>query len=348
MCQSGGNALAHGVDGREHFNNAFGLHTHGDAFFQCIAARPLQKGGQAQAAQLAARLGLCRASLKACPIGQRQALVHHRLELARVIGLAHGVFVGHLVRLDEIAAAQGHAVHADLAGGFVHEPFHDEDGFRPPRTPVGAGGRGVGHHGFVVEINRLDVIHAGLHPGANQDLDSHACTGGISAHVAQRGHPQRQNFAAGIQSQSRISLHVSPVVAGQKFFTALGGPLHGALDGTGAIGHHHIFGVSAGLHAKAAAHVAHHHAHGGFFQAQAGADRIPHARRHLSAHADGEATRVCIHRAQHRAWLQRESRHALVDDIEFDNVLCAGKCSVYRRSAAVAGFGRNVIGGGIT
>ena len=55
LCQCGGNALAHGIDGRKHFDDALWLHGHGDALFKHVAAGPFQKGGDAQAAHFAAR-----------------------------------------------------------------------------------------------------------------------------------------------------------------------------------------------------------------------------------------------------------------------------------------------------
>ena len=175
---------------------------------------------------LAALFGSCSAGVKASPVGQRQTLVHHVFKLAGVVHLRHRIGVGHLVRLDEIAPPQLDPVHADLACGFVHQSLHDKNGFRAARTPVGAGGCGVGQNRLEMEIHRLDVIHAGLHPGANQYLNGNARARGISAHIGARMHAQAQNLAGGVQRQFGGGFNVPAMRAGQKFFATFGRPFH--------------------------------------------------------------------------------------------------------------------------
>ena len=117
------------------------------ALLEHVAAGPFQEGGDAQAAQLAARLRL-RAARASKPLQSACArrLVHHLLELADVVGLAHRVLVRHLLGPDEVAPAQRDAVDAGLARRLVHQPLDDVDRLGPAGAAVGAGGRGVGEH----------------------------------------------------------------------------------------------------------------------------------------------------------------------------------------------------------
>ena len=131
------------------------------------------------------------------------------LKAACVIHLSHRVLVGHLLRLDEVAAAQRDAVHADLAGGFIHQSLHDVNRLGPACAAIGTRGSRVGDHRPVAKIDGLNVVHAGLHPGANQRLNRHTHAHRIGAHVGQRMHAQRQNFAVGIQRQGGAGLHIA-------------------------------------------------------------------------------------------------------------------------------------------
>ena len=176
-------ALAHRVHSGHHVDKAVGFDGDGDAFFQRIAARPLQKGGDTQATHLAFGFGLRGACLKTAPVSQRQHLVHHMFKTATVVDLAHRVGVGHLLGLDEVAPTQLDAVNAGLACSFIHQAFDIVDRLGAARTTVRASGRGVGQHRLEVVVNHPDVIHAGLHPGANHQLNRHTRAGGVGTDV---------------------------------------------------------------------------------------------------------------------------------------------------------------------
>jgi hypothetical protein len=208
-------------------------------------------------------LGLRFAGCKTVPVGQDQALVHDLLELAGVIGLAHRVLVGHLFRLDEVAAAQRDTVHADLARGLVHQPLHDVDGLGPARAAVAPGGCGVGQHRLEVEVDGLDVVHAGLHPGADQQLDGHTRARGVGAHIGQGMHRRRPRI---LPSAASARARLASAGRGRGLLSKKSS-LRSATHFTGrwrcvrGPGHGGVFRVDAGLHAKAAAHVAHDDAH---------------------------------------------------------------------------------------
>ena len=197
-----------------------------------------------------------------------------------------------------------------------------------------------------MEVNRLDVVHAGLHPGPDHQLDNDARHAGVGPHVGDRRDAQCQDFAALVQCQLGMRLKVAAMRAGQKFLATLGGPFDGALQRVGAIGHRHVFRVSAGFHAKAATHVAHHRAHLLLGQVQRRTDRVAQARGHLRAQANGEAP--CVQVSQYGAGFQCQRGQALVGDVQLDDM--AGCCKGAGRGGhiAMAHFSRNIVRRGVT
>ena len=289
--QRGCNALPHAVHGRKHLNDTVRQYRDRHAFFKDIAAGPLQKSGNTQPTPFALARRLSLPSSKPIPVGKRQALVQHVLKAAAVIHLCHRVLVGHLFGANHVAPTKRNAVDTSLARCLVHQALHDVDGLRPAGTPVRAHRRGVGEHRLKIKINGLDVIHAGLHPGANQQLDGHAGAGGISADIGQGVHPQGQNTAISRQGQFSLGVDITARGTAEKIFTAVGDPFHWAFERPGAPSGHRIFGVDAAFHAKAAAHIAHGHPHLVAGQAQnVFAQRGLDARGHLGAHTHHQST----------------------------------------------------------
>src|SRR5262249_57298087 len=76
-----------------------------------------------------------------------EAAIERRRVIAAVAGgLGEGFarldgreVVGHLMRGDQIAAADVEPIEAEVAGREVEEPFHKEAALEPARTPIGAG-----------------------------------------------------------------------------------------------------------------------------------------------------------------------------------------------------------------
>ena len=108
----------------------------------------------------------------------------------------------------------------------------------------------------------------------------------------------------------------------QKFFAAVGNPFDRSFQCPRTPGDRRVLRVDAGLHAEAAADIAHQHPHLLARQAQhVVAQRILDARWHLRAHANRQPA-VFGDPGQHRARLERQCRHALVHD---------GQCHHMRR-----------------
>ena len=178
-----------------------------------------------------------------------------------VIHLRHRILVGHLLGANHVMPAQRDAVDAGLARGLVHQALHDVDRFGPARAAVGADRGGVGQDRLEVEINGLDVIDAGLYPGADQQLNGHTGAGGIGAHIGQRVHAQGQNPAIRCQRQLGLAVDIAARGAAEKLFAAVSDPFHWAFQRPGTPGRHRVFRVNAAFHAKAAADVTHRHPH---------------------------------------------------------------------------------------
>ena len=147
-----------------------------------------------------------------------------------------------------------------------------------------------------------------------------------------------------VQRQLGVALHVAAMRAGEEFFAALGRPFHRTLQGAGAVGRHHVFGVGAGLHAKTTADVADQHAHLLMRQTERIADRIARARGHLGAQVNRQAPAGRVKAGQHGTRLQRERGHALVRHVQRHHVRCPGKGGRRGLGIAVAHFGRDVVG----
>ena len=342
--QRGGNALAHLVDGGIDLDEAITLDVHGDALLEHVAARPFQEGGDAQATPQPARARLRRARGKAVPVGQRQRLLQHPLEAADVVGLAHGVGVGHLLGADEVAPPQGDAVDAGLARRLVHQALDVEDGLGPAGAAVGAGGRLVRQHGAEVKVDHWHVVDAGLHPGADQQLDRHPRGQGVGPHVGVRLHPQRQDAAIGRQRQLGVGPHVAPVGGGEELLAALAAPAHRPAGVARGPGDDHVLGVEAGLHAEAAADVAHAHAHRLGRQAQRAGNGAAHRRGHLRAGVHVQS--LAVPGSAHGARLQRQRGQPLVGDVERHHVRRLREGRLRRRRVAVARLAGDVVGRG--
>ena len=103
--------------------------------------------------------------------------------------------------------AQFHAIDVHHARRLLHQALHEVVALRAPGAAVGAGRRGVGHHGEEVQVDRRDVVDAGRDPRPDQQLDRDAGAHRVGADVAERAHAHREHAAVGIEGRHR--LHIS-------------------------------------------------------------------------------------------------------------------------------------------
>ena len=257
-----------------------------------------------------------------------------------VVELVHGVFVGHLLWANQVAAAQCNAVDAGLPSRLVEQALNDVDGLGPTGPAVGPNRCGVGQNRLEKEVDCLDVIHAGLHPGANQHLNGHGRAGGVSPHVGQGVHPQAQYAAISGQRQFGGALNIPAGCGAEKLFAALGNPFNGSLERPGAPSGGSIFGVNAALQAKAAADIAHGDPHLLWRQAQhILAERVFDTGGHLRAHAQHQAAVRRVHQRQHRARFEGQRRQALVGELKAYHMRGAGEGAGAGSQVAVTHLG---------
>ena len=239
------------------------------------------------------------------------------LEAPAVIHLRHRVLVGHLFWLDEVAPAQGNPVDTGLPRCLVHQPLHDVDRLGPPGTAVGAHRRRVRQHRLEMEVDRLDVVDTGLHPGPDHQRYRDSGAGGVGTHIGMCVHAQCQYAAAGVERELCMALGVAPGGAAEEFLAALGDPLDGALECPGTPGGDRVLRMHAALHSEASAHVAHRHTY--LFARDAEyvfAQRIAHAAGHLAAHAQRQPPVARVDKGEDGSRLQRDGRQALVGDVQ--------------------------------
>ena len=168
--------------------------------------------------------GLGATLLKSRPVGELQSLIEDLLEAARIVGLRHGVLVGHLLGPDHVDAAHFSRIHLHLAGCRIEQAFDDVDRLGASSAAVGAGRRGIGQVGGDFEIDYRNVIDAGRDPRSDQQLDRHARAGAIGADVGLRAGAQCQHATLVIKRQFGFGLDIAAMVGSQKLFSALGSP----------------------------------------------------------------------------------------------------------------------------
>ena len=168
----------------------------------------------------------------------------------------------------------------------------------------------------------------------------------IAAHIGERPHAQPQHLAIRIQRQFRLAIRIAAMQRGEEIFHPLGGPAHRAAQAPRGESHHGIFGIKPGFHAKAAANIAHQHAHAiGRDIQHFLAKLITKAGGHLRAHADGEAITRTIIFGQHHARFHGNRGKALVHQIKRYNMRGLHEGSLNSRLIAIARFSNDIITG---
>ncbi len=320
-------------------------HGHRDALLEDVAAGPFEERGKAAPAQPAARARLRLARGEALPLGEIERLLDDAAELAAVIDLPHRVGIGHLLRRDEIAAADLGGIEAELARCGVEQPLDEIDRLGPPGAAIGRGRRGMRQHRVQVEIDRLDVVDAGRDPGPDHELDDDPDRARIGAHVAERVDAIGQHLAVGIERELGMALDIAPVRRCQKLLDPLRRPFHRTLQQPRGIADDEILGIEAGLHAEAAADIADDDAHLLGRQAEQIAQRVARAGGHLAREAQRQPVARGIVIAERAARLHRRRRQALVDEVERDDMRRLGEGGIRRRLVAVLHLRRDVAGG---
>ena len=112
-----------------------------------------------------------------------------------------------------------------------------------------------------MEIDEWNVIHTGLHPRSDQQLDRNASHSGICTHIGQGIDTQAQNFSLGVYRKRCFARNIAPMCTAQKLFAAVCNPFDRFLQLMGSICHHYVFRIGARFHTKAATDITHDDAH---------------------------------------------------------------------------------------
>jgi hypothetical protein len=116
------------------------------------------RGGDAEAEDLAALLGGLAPLGDARVIGELQRVVEILGEVARIIDLLHRGRVRHRARGDGVAAAQLGGGNAELMRGLVDDRLGDIDRLGPAAAAIGRDRHGVGQHRLHLRVDRREGI----------------------------------------------------------------------------------------------------------------------------------------------------------------------------------------------
>ena len=167
-------------------------------------AAHLDVGREAHAEELAAALGLGLLGGEVLVAGGREGLVHGRLVVAGVdrdLGAARRrveagrIRVRELVGLDEVAAADLGAVHADLGREQVHRPLDDVGRLGPAGAAVRVDERGVRVDAGDLGVDVRDLVAARQDAGVERGRDAWADGREAAAEVGQGLHPKAGDLA---------------------------------------------------------------------------------------------------------------------------------------------------------
>ena len=155
-------------------------------------AAGLDIGGDADAAQFAARRRLAAPLLEALVIGRLQRELQGRDVIAAVVLQRDRGLVGVGVLRDEIAAAQLGRVHAELVGREVDDALEQEGRLGAARAAIGVDRHGVGEDRLGLDIDRRGRVGAGEQGPVEIGRDAGRKGRQIGAHIGDRRDLERR------------------------------------------------------------------------------------------------------------------------------------------------------------
>jgi len=176
-------ALTLGRNADDELDEAFGRHRDLGLLAR-HTGRNVDIDADADAAMLATSFRFGAAAPEARPVAELERQIDAANIVAVVVFDAERIFVWQLRLGDEIAAADGSAVEAELAGGDVDQPLHDEDHLRPAGAAIRPRRRGVAERGAGAKMRRRHAIDARHHLHA---LLHHGEVRGVAAEIADIG-----------------------------------------------------------------------------------------------------------------------------------------------------------------
>ena len=308
----------------------------------------LDIGGDADAAQLAARRRFLATLLEARVVGGFESHVERLEIIAAVVGERHRRGVGEGVVGDEVAPAELHRVDLHLARRAIDEALDDIAGLRAPGAAIGVDRRGVGEDSLDLDIDRRRGVVAGeqgaVAPGGNRRREAAE----IGPEIGQRGDTHGEELAVRVEGELRLGEVVARLVVGEEDLAAVGRPLDGTAKPGGEPQNQRLLVIERALGAKATAHIGCYHTQLvlGKLQDESGDQQPVHMRR-LARCIEGVVAGGAVMLADGGARLHRVGDQPIVDELEARHVMGAREGSVDRRLVAEMPVEAEIAGGGI-
>ena len=242
-------------------------------------------------------------------------------------------------RADHVAAAQLGRVQAQLARRCVDQPLETVDRLGPPGAAVGAGRRGVRQHRGEARSESSGCRRRWSRPGADSSWIASRRVARIAAHVGQGAARKRQHLALGVEGEFRLASSCRGRAARRGSRPSASPPISpGARPASPRRRPRHPPGRG-----RSSSRSRRRRRRPARAPARARCPAPPWRpvagpRRHLRAHADGDAVGAAIVFRHHHARLHRDRREALVHQVERDDMRAPSRrrprSRPHRRSAS--------------
>ena len=245
--------------------------------------------GDAETPQPAPRLCLRPSHGEARHVGAFEGALENRVEFARVVEEPGRGLVRKGVGGNQVPAAELDRLESDLLGRRVHQPFHDVESLRSPRSPVGIRRHGVGEAGRDVGVGGGDAVGIGGHQGGEGRRDG-APRGGVGAEVREVPHPKAHDAVVRIEGEFGVAHEVAPVGVAEERLRAVRDPLDGPAEVPGREGAEDVLRIERVLAPESAPDVVHEHPEPVFLLDSEDLRELAlHAVRHLGRDVQGPA-----------------------------------------------------------
>ena len=261
---------------------------------------------------LPARFEFGGALVEADPVGNLLRARERGGEIAGIVNLAGRRRIGHRLRLDEVAAAQGIGRDAELARGGIDRALDQIGSFRAAGAAIGVDRHGIGVDRAQANMRGRNVVDAGRHADAEPGNVGRVA-GQIGAHIGDDVELQPEDLAPVVERELGGRDIVAAVAVGEEMLGALAHPLHRLAQPLGGDRGQRIFAVGKQLGAEAAADVGRDDAHhlGRNFQHRLGDDVADDV---AALAAEGERVAVAVVLGDDAAGVHVIGHQALVDD----------------------------------
>jgi hypothetical protein len=213
-------------------------------------ATSFEIGRNADAPQLALRLGVGPPLLETGKVGPFQRHLQRRLVVAAVILQRYRSLVGEGVGRDHVLAADLDAIHLHLARRLVDETLEQIGRLRPPGAAIGVDRHGVGVDRVHLGIDRRGGVDAGQQRRVEIGRNARGEGRQIRAHGGNRAHLQTQELAVLVHGHLGMGDVVAAMRVGHEGLAAVRRPLDRTAELAGRPGDDGLPGVVEDLRPK--------------------------------------------------------------------------------------------------